>query len=70
MEGAALERIKKEHIGKWVAIKDSETVAIADSHDDLYRVLREKRLDGVYVFYSPTERERGYGFLFGARAWR
>jgi len=30
----------------------------------LYRELRKKSIDDVYVFYSPTEEEKKYGFLF------
>ncbi|MCD6593172.1 hypothetical protein J7L00_03710 [Candidatus Bathyarchaeota archaeon] len=59
-----VEKIKREHVGKWIGLKDGEVVAISDTHEDLYRELRKKGIDEVYVFYSPTEEEKKYGFLF------
>jgi len=51
-------------VGKWIGLKDGDVVAISDTHEDLYRELRKKSIDDVYVFYSPTEEEKKYGFLF------
>lgn len=59
-----IERIKAEYIGRWIGIKDDEVVVVSDSHRKLYKQLREKGISGVYVFYSPTEKEKRYGFLF------
>jgi len=59
-----VEKIKREHVGKWIGLKDGDVVAISDTHEDLYRELRKKSIDDVYVFYSPTEEEKKYGFLF------
>lgn len=35
-------------------------MAVSDKHEDLYRELRKKSIDDVYVFYSPTEKEKKY----------
>lgn len=59
-----VEKDKREHIGKWIGLKDGYVVGVSDTHEDLYRELRNKGVDGVYVFYSPTEKEKKYGFLF------
>lgn len=59
-----VERVKSQHIGKWIGLKNRRVVAISDTHEDLYRKLREKDLDGVYVFYCPTDEQKKYGFLF------
>jgi hypothetical protein len=59
-----VEKVKREYVGKWIGLKDGSVVAISDTHEDLYKDLRKKGIDEVYVFYSPTEREKKYGFLF------
>jgi len=59
-----VEKVKREHVGKWIGLKDSSVVAISETHEDLYKELRKKGIDEVYVFYSPTEKEKKYGFLF------
>lgn len=59
-----VEKIKREHIGKWIGFKDNEVVVVSDSHDEIYRQLKEKSISGVYIFYSPTEEQKKYGFLF------
>ncbi|MFQ6094768.1 MAG: DUF5678 domain-containing protein [Candidatus Bathyarchaeia archaeon] len=59
-----VEKAKREHIGKWIGLKHTEVVAVSDTHEDLYRLLRKKGIDGAYVFYSPTEEQKKYGFLF------
>ena len=59
-----IEKVKKEHIGKWIGLRGKEVVAISDTHDEVYKQLMEKRMNDVYVFYSPTEKEKKYGFLF------
>jgi len=58
------EKIKREHVGKWIGIKKGNVVAVSETHEDLYRELKKKCVDGVYVFYSPTENEKKYSFLF------
>jgi len=58
------EKVKREHVGKWIGIKNGDVVAVSETHEDLYRELKKKGVDGVYVFYSPTEKEKKYGFLF------
>jgi len=57
-----VKKAKREHVGKWIGLRDGEIVAISDTLEDLYRELKRKGVDGVCVFYSPTEKE--YGFLF------
>lgn len=59
-----VERIKREYVGKWVGLKGKDVVVVSDSHGEVCKELKEKKLDGVYVFYSPTEKEKQYGFLF------
>lgn len=58
------EKVKREHVGKWIVLKNSDVVAVSETREDLYRELKKKGVDGVYVFYSPTEKEKKYGFLF------
>ena len=60
-----VEEVKREYVGKWVGLRGKDVVVVSDSHDEVYRELKKKKLDGVYVFYSPTEKEKRYGFLFG-----
>lgn len=64
VQAELVEKIKREHVGKWIGLKDGDVVAISDTHEDLYRELQKKSIDDVYVFYSPTEEEKKYGFLF------
>jgi len=64
MEEHLVKKIKSEYMGKWIGLKDDKLVAISENHRDIYKILKEKDLDGVYVFYSPTEKEKKYGFLF------
>ncbi len=59
-----LEKVKKEYVGKWIGLRGREVIVVSDTHDDIYKQLREKGINEVYVFYSPTEREKKYGFLF------
>jgi len=59
-----VEKAKREHIGKWIGLKDGDVIVVSDTHEDLYTELKKKGADGVYVFYSPTEKEKKYGFLF------
>lgn len=59
-----IEKIKEKYIGMWIGIKDDEPVVVSESHRELYKQLKEKDISGVYVFYSPTEAEKKYGFLF------
>jgi hypothetical protein len=56
-----LETLKRKHIGKWIGLKGTDVLIVSDTHDE---VLRERHVDGAYVFYSPTENEREYRFLF------
>jgi len=63
-ESRFIEEAKKKYVGKWVGTKDREVVAASDSHEELIRKLKEEGLDNVYVFYSPSPKEKEYGFLF------
>lgn len=65
LEEEFVEKIKQKYVGKWVGLKGRDVVVVSDSHDQVCRELKEKKMDGVYIFYSPTEREKQYGFLFG-----
>jgi len=59
-----VEKVKKEYVGKWIGLRGRDVVAVSDTHDEIYRQLKEKGVSDVYVFYSPTEEEKKYGFLF------
>lgn len=63
-EAELVEKVKSEHVGKWVGLKKTAIVAVSDSHEDILARLKKEGIDGVYVFYSPTEEEKQYGFLF------
>jgi trehalose-6-phosphate synthase len=70
MEKGLIEKVKNEHKGEWIGVKDEELVITSESHRELYKKLKEKKISGVYVFYSPTEKEKKYGFLFQVDEWR
>lgn len=59
-----VERVKAEHVGKWIGLRGKDVVVVSDTHDEIYKELKEKGMSDVYVFYSPTEKEKKYGFLF------
>jgi len=59
-----IEKVKKEHIGKWIGLRDKNVIVVSDTHEEIYKQLKEKGISEVYVFYSPTEKEKKYGFLF------
>lgn len=59
-----VEKVKKEHVGKWIAVRGNEVVAVSESHEELIRELKRRELDDVYVFYSASPMEREYQFLF------
>ena len=59
-----LESVKHKHVGKWIELKGTDVLVVSDTHDEVLRELRERHVDGAYVFYSPTENEKEYGFLF------
>jgi hypothetical protein len=62
-----LEMVKRKYVGRWIGLKGDDVLVVSESHDEILRELREKGADGVYVFYSPTEDEKEYGFLFVVR---
>jgi len=64
MKKSSIEKLKSEHVGEWIGVKDEELVTTSESHRELYKKLKEKKISGVYIFYSPTEKEKKYGFLF------
>jgi len=59
-----VEKVKKEYVGRWIGLRGRDVVAVSDTHDEIFRQLKEKGVSDVYVFYSPTEEEKRYGFLF------
>jgi len=63
-EAGLIDRVKSEHVGKWIGLKGTSIVAVSDSHEEVLTRLKKEGVDGVYVFYSPTEEEKEYGFLF------
>lgn len=69
MEMAELvDKVKRKYVGKWIGLKDGKVVVVSDTYEGVYEELRRRGIDGVYVFYSPTEEERRYGFLFKVSA--
>jgi hypothetical protein len=65
-----IQELKAKYVGQWISVKDSELIETAESHEELYNKLKEKSISGAYVFYSPTESEKRYGFLFEVNRWR
>lgn len=55
---------KARHVGKWIALKENKVLGTAEFHEELYKRLKPEELNGAYVFYSPTEEQKKYGFLF------
>ena len=39
-----VEKVKREHVGKWIGLKDGNVVAISDNHEDLFS---NRRGEGV-----------------------
>jgi len=64
VEAEFIEKVKSGYVGKWIGVKNGEVMAVSETHEGLYKILRKKSLDGAYIFYSPTEKEKRYGFLF------
>jgi hypothetical protein len=64
VEEVFIEELMKKFVGKWIAVKDEQVVAVSETHDEIMREIKQKGLDGIYVFYSPTEKEKKYEFLF------
>jgi len=58
-----INRIKSEHPGEWIGMKDKKVVVTSNTHRELYKTLKDKGIHGVHVFYSPTQKEKKYGFL-------
>jgi len=65
-----VEQAKSKHVGKWIAIKGGKVLATSVFHEEIYKRLRPKELDGAYIFYSPTEEQKKVGFLFPVSAWK
>lgn len=59
-----LEKIKKENVGKWIAIRDTEVVATSRTFREVMRIVKEMGIKDITVVYSPTEEEKKYGYLF------
>lgn len=70
VEKMHLDQIKRKYLGKWIGLKGTNILAVCDSHDEVFRELRKRGVDGAYVFYSPTETERQYAFLFLVPVWK
>jgi len=69
-KGAFFDTVKQKHLGKWIGVKENEVLVVSDSHDEVLRELAKKRIDDAYVFYSPTETEKQYSFLFLVCKWK
>lgn len=63
-ETSLLENARRRYVGKWIGVRGQDVLLVSDSHDEMLKELRNRNLDGVYIFYSPTDSEKKYGFLF------
>jgi len=63
-EAIVIEKIKKQNVGKWIAIKDKKPISSSESFNEVVKKLKEKNITGAYVFYSPRPEEKKYGYLF------
>ena len=64
MEQQTIQELKAKYVGQWISVKDSKLIVTSESYEELYDTLKKKNISGAYVFYSPTESEKRYGFLF------
>jgi len=62
--------LKKKFPGKWIAVKEGRVITVSNSHDEIMKEIKKKGLDDTYVFYSPTEKEKKYKFLFQVKQQR
>jgi len=63
-EQVFLDEVKRRFVGKWVGVKGRDVVVVSESHDEVVGEVKRKGLDGVYIFYVPSEKEKRYEFLF------
>ena len=63
-EQVFLDEVKRRFVGKWVGVKGRDVVVVSESHDEVVGEIKRKGLDGVYVFYVPSEKDKRYEFLF------
>jgi len=59
-----VENLKAKYVGRWIAVKGNRLLTTAEFHEDIYRQLTQEEVDEAYIFYSPTEEQKKYGFLF------
>ena len=64
IETEFIEEIEKKYVGKWIAIKGKDVFAVCDTHEEVYKKLKEKNVNDAYVIYSPTEEEKSTDFSF------
>jgi len=65
-----IEQVKAKYVGKWIAIKGGKVLATSVFHEDIYKRLTLKEIDGAYILYSPTEEQKKCGFLFRVSVWK
>lgn len=58
-----IEQIKKENVGKWIALKDLEVIAVDIDYHELHKILKEKKIKDVMVIHSPSPEEKKVEFL-------
>ena len=63
-EQVFLDEVKRRFVGKWVGVKGRDVVVVSESHDEVVGEIKRKGLDGVYIFYVPSEKDKRYEFLF------
>ena len=57
-----IDEVKNKYVGKWIAIKGKDIIAVCDTHEEVYKKLKEKNVNNAYVIYSPTEEEKSTDF--------
>jgi hypothetical protein len=54
-------RLMSKHPGKWVAIQNDKIIATSKTIEELTQKI--KKLNDVFVAYSPTPQEKKVGYL-------
>ena len=55
--------LQKKYVGKWIAILNDEVVAEAKKHQDIYKLLETKNINGVRILYCPSPDEQEVALL-------
>ncbi|MFQ6086462.1 MAG: DUF5678 domain-containing protein [Candidatus Bathyarchaeia archaeon] len=58
-------RLMSKHPGKWVAIHNDKVIATSKNIQELTQKI--KKLNDVFIAYSPTPQEKKVGYLLQTR---